>query len=575
MATRIGLFTALLAALLLAGANDARAAATVVIVNNNAPGVGFNDPAPRAPVGGNTGTTLGQQRLIAFQYAADKWGLTLDSPVPIVVRGQFTSLACTATSAVLGSAGASFIFANFGSVGLSPGPVGANLWHGSALADKRAGIDLNPGERDMAANFNADLNGNPACLGGRGFYLGLDSNHGNDIDLVAVLLHEFAHGLGFQQFASVTTGARIQNLDDVYNVHIFDNTQLKYWNQMTDAQRVASAINPRKVVFDGTAVNAAVPAVLVPGTPLLTLSAPAAVAGAYQVGAAAFGPALAAPGITGQIVLALDAANAAGPGTTDACSTITNPAAVAGRIALVDRGTCGFVVKVKNAQDAGAAAVLVADNVAGGPPAGLGGTDPTITIPSVRITLADGNAIKAQLAIPAAVSGTLGVNLSIRAGADAQGFALLFTPNPVQSGSTISHWDTSASPNQLMEPSINADLTQSVKPPADMTLPLLRDVGWFPDADTDGLADGLDACPMSNFSPTVVIGGEDTGVANAFFTSGCTIADLVANAAAGARNHGGFVSQVAHLTDALRAAGIITSEEKAAMQRAAARSSLP
>ncbi len=37
--------------------------------------------------------------------------------------------------------------------------------------------------------------------------------------------------------------------------------------------------------------------------------------------------------------------------------------------------------KVKNAQVAGAIAVLVADNVAGGPPAGLGGVDPTITIP--------------------------------------------------------------------------------------------------------------------------------------------------------------------------------------------------
>src|SRR5690242_19174650 len=50
-------------ALALGASAPARAAATIVIVNLNAPGEGFNDPTPAAPVGGNTGTTLGQQRL--------------------------------------------------------------------------------------------------------------------------------------------------------------------------------------------------------------------------------------------------------------------------------------------------------------------------------------------------------------------------------------------------------------------------------------------------------------------------------------------------------------------------------
>ena len=57
-----------LAGLMAASAADA--AATIVIINGNAAGVGFNDPTPAAPVGGNTGTTLGEQRLIAFQHAA-------------------------------------------------------------------------------------------------------------------------------------------------------------------------------------------------------------------------------------------------------------------------------------------------------------------------------------------------------------------------------------------------------------------------------------------------------------------------------------------------------------------------
>jgi hypothetical protein len=577
MTKRISFVAATVLAVFLAGAASARAAATVVIVNGNAAGVGFNDPTPVAPVDGNSGTTLGEQRLKAFQKAADIWGATVDSPVVIRILATFEGQTCTATSAVLGSAGSRFLYANFPSTGLYPGPV-RDLLYGGALADKVAGLEIDPFENDgitpradIRARFNSNLNGNPACLGGRKFYLGFDATEGNDIDLVAVLLHEFAHGLGFQQFADVTSGARIAGLDDVFNIHIFDNTTHKYWPQMTDAERAASSINPRNVVFDGPAVNAAVPGVLAPGTPLMTLLAPAALAGVYQVGTAQFGAPLAAPGVTGSVVVAQDAADAAGPSPTDGCSAITNAAAVAGKIALMDRGTCGFVVKAKNAQDAGAIAVIIGDNVAGGPPAGMAGVDPTVTIPAVRITLADANAIKAQLAVPATVSATLGVNLGVLAGADAHNFALLYTPNPVAPGSTISHWDTIAFPNQLMEPNINADLTHSVRPPQDLTLPLLRDIGWFADKDLDGLADERDACPTSNQAATVVVGGINTGATNTMFTNGCTINDTIAGILAGAKNYGGFISGVAHLLDSLVAQGTITDAEKDRIQSAAAR----
>jgi len=565
-----GLTAILTAALVIAANSGLKAGATVLIINGNAAGVGFNDPTPVAPVGQNTGTTLGQQRLIAFQKAADIWGATLDSPVPIRVLATFEPLSCNATSAVLGSAGARTIFTDFGKTGLYPGPLLPATWHGGALADRRAGfhvVDPVEGDSDaeIRARFNSNL-GNAGCLTGVPFYLGLDNNHGAAIDLVTVLLHEFAHGLGFQQFASVTTGAQLDDLSDVYNVRIFDNTAGKYWYQMTNAERAASAVNAGNVVFDGPTVTAAVPGVL-SGTPMLNITSPASIARVYQVGTAAFGAPLTNAGVTGQLVLALDAADAAGPSTTDGCSPLTNAAAVSGKIALLDRGTCGFVVKVKNAQNAGASAVVVADNVAG-PVAGMGGADPTITITSVRITLADGNTIKAQLA--GGVTGTVGLNTAVLAGTDARHLPLLYTPAALAPGSTISHWDTSAFPNQLMEPAINGDLTHSVKPPQDLTLPLMRDIGWFPDADLDGLADNLDACVTSNRAATVVIGGEDTGVANALFTNGCTISDLVAAEANGARNHGAFVSGVAHLTDALRDAGVITGEEKGRIQRAAA-----
>jgi hypothetical protein len=542
--------------------SPASASVKITINNINAAGVGFNDPTPATPVGGNNGTTLGQQRLNAFKEAARIWGETLDSPVEIIINARFTALSCNATSAVLGSAGTTSVFGDIpGQTLLFPGTEFVDTWYHSALADKVTGVDVNPGAADISANFNVNL-GNPGCLTGSFWYLGLDGKApAGTIDLVTVLLHEFAHGLGFSQFASVTNGSLFFGFPDVYNRQIFDDTLQNTWDQMTDAQRVASAINPRRVVFIGNNVTEALPGVLALGVPGLSVSGPPLIAGHYEVGTASFGPALTSSGVTGQIVLAQDAANAAGPSTTDACTAISNAGDVAGKIALVDRGTCGFVVKAANVQAAGAIAMIVADNAPGGPPAGLGGTDPTITIPAVRITLPDGALIKAQLAT--GVFGTLSLDMSMRAGADVNDKALLYTPSPVAPGSTISHYDTIDFPNQLMEPNINADLTHNVKPPADLTLPLLRDVGWFPDADNDGLADNSDECVNSNLTAgNIKVGSCDTTVPNTLFTNGCTIIDYMNLAASGVKNHGGLASNTAQLGNALYDAGIITLTQK-------------
>jgi hypothetical protein len=56
---------------MLGSASSAFAGANIVVVNADGAGEGFNDPTPAAPIGGNAGTTLGQQRLIAFQFAAE------------------------------------------------------------------------------------------------------------------------------------------------------------------------------------------------------------------------------------------------------------------------------------------------------------------------------------------------------------------------------------------------------------------------------------------------------------------------------------------------------------------------
>jgi hypothetical protein len=482
---------ALAAALLLAPA-ALPAAATITVVNANAANEGFNDPAAATPVGGNPGTTLGAQRLNAFQHAANIWAGVLESDVEIRVQASFDSLTCTDDSGTLGTTGSIQVVNDF------EGAEFPGTWYVSALANKRAGEDLIPGAPqssadDIRARFNSRL-GEADCLGGLDWYYGLDGNHGDKADLVTVVLHELAHGLGFATFVDAT-GVEFDGTPDIFERSILDVSTGQRWTEMSDADREASFVNARRVAWAGPRVTAQAPAFLSAGTPLLRVTAPAAVTGSYPVGTAEFGPPLASPGISGILAAAEDAADTAGPSTTDGCSALTNGAAVTGKLVLVDRGDCNFTVKVKNAQTAGASAVIVADNAVGSPPGGLGGTDASITIPSVRVTQSDGAALRAQLAADVHLS--LALDLTVRSGADPGGRVLLYAPDPAEGGSSISHWDDVASPNLLMEPSINGDLAHDV----DLTLPLLLDIGWTDDTDDDGVPDAIDNCPRG-FNPT-------------------------------------------------------------------------
>jgi hypothetical protein len=464
------------AALLLSCAAFASAqAATITIVNQNAPGIGFNDPTPATPVGGNPGTTLGQQRLIAFQHAADVWGATLTSNVPIRIGASFVPLSCTADSAVLGSAGANEIWSDFTN---APRPA---TWYPSALASKLAGVDVaTPGEPHIIARFNSRLGLFPDCLPGPGFYLGLDTNAGPAIDLVTVLLHEMAHGLGFQTFTDDETGAEINDIPSVWDHYLVDNHTERTWVQMTPEQRVASAISDHGLSWNGPIVTAAVPYVLDPRSRLRVFGKAAnGASGNYDVGDASFGPPLGRVPVTGQLMPVIDQPDGSGL----ACAPLSrlNVRAVRGNIAFVSRGTCPFVDKARNVQAAGAIGMIVADN-APGALTGLSGSDPGIRIPSVRVTQADGMKLRAVIQNRwrnrSGVIASLGINRQRLAGADARHRILMYTPNPNQPGSSVSHYTTDAKPNQLMEPAINSDLTHMVTPPRDLTYPLLQDIGW-------------------------------------------------------------------------------------------------
>jgi len=309
-------------------------AVDIVIQNADAVGEGFNDPTPAAPVGGNTGVTRGQQRLQVFQKAAQIWGQALASNVPVVVVANFDVLPCDAGSAVLGGAGPINLAAQFPNAPLS------GTWYHIALANALAGYDIDPDNGDIVATFNSNIDNNNACLNGVNWYLGLDHNSGGNIDLLAVVLHEFSHGLGFSTFVDESNGTWLATLPDAFASFIRDNTLGLKWTQMNTGQRKASATNTGNLVWTGAKV-------------------------------------------------------------TSSASMLS-------------------------------------------------------------------------------------------AGTDGSGRVKLYAPNPVETGSSISHWDTSATPDLLMEPFLTPGLTSDL----DLTDDLMVDMGWhMNDSDGDGVYDSADNCP--------------------------------------------------------------------------------
>ncbi|WNJ19184.1 T9SS-dependent M36 family metallopeptidase [Pontibacter sp. G13] len=120
------------------------------------------------------------------------------------------------------------------------------------------------------------------------------------------------------------------------------------------------------------------------GGDALTINTPAGIAGTYSVSGASFGPGLPTTPITADIVEVLDI-----NGSPTVCDVVANPTSVAGKIALIDRGGCLFVDKVLNAQNAGAVAVIIINNQAGGTFT-MGGSSNQITIPSIMVSQSDG-----------------------------------------------------------------------------------------------------------------------------------------------------------------------------------------
>lgn len=456
--------TILLAASLLLAASAFAGTGKVLIINGDAAGIGFNDPTPAAPVGGNPGTTRGEQRFNVYVKAAEKWSSVLDMSVDVRVRGSFAALDCSGDSAVLGQTFISSWVANF------PNAPRTDLYYPSALANQFAATDLGAGD-DMFIQFNSSID-EPGCLGDRSWYYGYDGEEGDNDSLYHVVLHEIAHGLGMSSRSTTDFGPL--NQPSVYDLYTLDLLTGLRWDQMTKAQRDVSVKDTANVVWIGEAVTRMAPSYLQP-LPVFTVTEPEAVARHYDIGTASFGPAVNTASMSGKVVRAADAANAEGPAATDGCTAYTNADQVNGNIALVDRGTCTFVEKARNAQNAGAIGLIIADNRRDTClPPGMSGDDASITIPVISVTQDQGNAFSTQLGLNSEIRGLLHVDPSRMAGASDQGYVRLYTPCTINPGSSKHHWDVVASPNLLMEPFINGDLTDGI----DLSMYQLLDIGW-------------------------------------------------------------------------------------------------
>lgn len=145
--------------------------------------------------------------------------------------------------------------------------------------------------------------------------------------------------------------------DNNKHIVIIDNS----FNNIIDGFIIQDAFCPRKLI----------------------VSEPLSISGVYSYSSADFCPS--SYSVSGEVQNA---------DPLDACSAINN---LDGKIALVQRGSCTFVSKAFHAQNAGAIAVIIFNNVEETLPGMTGGLDSNIVIPVIGISLAEGESILAEI----------------------------------------------------------------------------------------------------------------------------------------------------------------------------------
>jgi hypothetical protein len=449
---------------------QAQSPAQFVFITNDPTGVGFNDNTAASTLsvqvlGNNPGNTVGELRRNVLEAAGARWSQFLNSQIPILVDVDFEDLGGSSAGGIaLAGASASSYVRNF------PNAPRPGIYYPLALANSLADADLRPNlsDIDITVNSNAELDGNS----GLSWYYGLDGNTpSNLVNFSDVIAHELGHGLGFASFANLETGAFAFGDPDIFSTLIYDSEVFLSWESMNDSERLTSATNDPFVVWFGPYSNTAADGVndyIASGKQNVTIAGTS-----FPAQQASFSSNISENGFTGDLALVNDGVDI----TSDAAQVIINTTELSGKIALVDRGIVNFDLKVSRAQDAGALAVVIANNVGGDalfPPSGES-TDP---VPVIFVSENSGTNLKALLSSGNPVNVTLFTSLLIvnegGSAAEFQTNIRLHAPATLAPGSSVSHWSADAFPNLLMEPNNSSGLNANL----DLSPLLMKDIGW-------------------------------------------------------------------------------------------------
>jgi hypothetical protein len=169
-------------------------AVPIEVTYRDAANTGFFDTTATSPVGSNNGTTLGEQRRIAFEYAASRWAAQIAGNVPVKISAGWSTTAPANGSITLANAGPVNYFRNGSAV---TGLPRNNTYYPSALVDQMVGQDMvaSGTSDDITVNCNTYLDD----VTNDGFVWDYDLNNagGTGVSFIGTILHELGHGFGF------------------------------------------------------------------------------------------------------------------------------------------------------------------------------------------------------------------------------------------------------------------------------------------------------------------------------------------------------------------------------------------
>src|SRR5690606_20432904 len=168
-------------------------------------GTGFSDSTAVAPVDGNPGVTVGQQRANVFAKAAERWTNIVQPSVDITISATFASMFCDAQGVIFASGGSTASDRNF------VGAIDPDTWYPRALKNH---ITATTSAAAITITINSNI-GNPSCQDGKTWYYGYDHNPGSgQFDLLNIVQHEIDHCLGFITLVNLSTGAKTGGYED-------------------------------------------------------------------------------------------------------------------------------------------------------------------------------------------------------------------------------------------------------------------------------------------------------------------------------------------------------------------------